>query len=151
MKRSKIKACKKSTPHSTFSMIKFYESIPSKSSVRTSEYFSQANDISASNIISDYEEIGHLPDFDFTQRVHLLRKVHCDLSKSSMPKTSSTKRPKSRCKKKKCVKAKSASRKMCNGTPSTCEVGFFLAFCSVEFIQYSNIIWFAESQKPIDY
>lgn len=31
MKRSKLKSCKKSTSHSTFSMIKFYESIPSES------------------------------------------------------------------------------------------------------------------------
>lgn len=125
MKRSKIKTCKKSTPQNTFSMIKFYESIPSESSGQMSEYVSETTDLIVSNFILDYDEIAHLADYDFTQRVHLLRKVHCDLSKSSMPKTSSTKRPKSRCKKKKCVKAKSASPKMCNGTPSTCEVVFF--------------------------
>lgn len=34
MKRSKTKSCKKSTSHSTFSMIKFYESIPSECGVR---------------------------------------------------------------------------------------------------------------------
>lgn len=77
-----------------------------------------------SAFVTDYDEIGHLPDFDFTQRVHLLKKVHYDLSKSPVPKTSSSKRPKSRCKKKKCVKAKSAPRKICDGTPSTFEVGF---------------------------
>lgn len=152
MKRSKVKTCKKTSAHSTFSMIKFYESIPSKRISLSPCGVIRRCYFLCSFFVLDYDEIGHLPEFDFTQRLHLLKKVHYDLSKSPVPKSGSAKRPKSRCKKKKCVRAKSATRKVCNATPSTCEVGFSARNFGrrIDFISFAIFFFFAEPQQSND-
>lgn len=60
---------------------------------------------------SDYEQVRDLPDFDFTERVSLLKKIHCDLSQPLINKghcepfrissATSSRKKTSACKKKK--------------------------------------------------
>lgn len=130
-KHSKVKSkSKKSTPN-TFSMIKFYQSIPSNES--NSIFFSYHQ--LRSNVIDitpfsaiDYDEVRHLPEYDFSERVQLLKKVHCDLSrpllygncKRPVSSTSRCSKRKTSAKKKKC----STSRKTAV-SPSLCNVSLF--------------------------
>lgn len=130
-KHSKVKSkSKKSTPN-TFSMIKFYQSIPSN--VSNSIFFSYQQ--LRSNVIdiklfsaTDYDDVRHLPEYDFSERVQLLKKVHCDLSgpllygncKRPVSSTSRCSKRKTSAKKKKC----STSRKTAV-SPSLCNVSLF--------------------------
>lgn len=75
----------------------------------------------------EYDEICHLPEYDFSERVELLKKIHCDLSETLLCRpvckrptsqtTSRCSKRKTSAKKKKC----SANRKN-NRTPSLCNV-----------------------------
>lgn len=77
----------------------------------------------------DYEEISHLPDYAFDERVKLLRKVHCDLNGLAQHKDDSKQsKSKSRCKKKMCAKKKkknclsAALSRGCFSSPNTYDV-----------------------------
>lgn len=100
------------------SMINFYENIPSKYTI--SRYKSSISfksvflcGISINCSISGYEDIRHLPDYVFSEKMQLLRKIHCDLSDPLVPKARS--RPSSRCKRK-------SPPKKCVVSPSLCDV-----------------------------
>lgn len=88
---------------------------------------------------TDYDEVRHLPEYDFSERVQLLKKVHCDLSgtllrgncKRPVSSTSRSSKRKTSAKKKKC----STTRKN-TVSPSLCNVSmtFFLfsdAVCTI--------------------
>lgn len=119
--KPKVKKCSQNT----FSMIKFYESIPSMDSFLFEILYSVEfkNFDCISNL--GYDEIRHLPDYVFTEKMQLLKKIHCDLSEPITTKRCN--RPSSsvsRCKRKtstKKVKKDSANRK-CFVSPSLCNV-----------------------------
>lgn len=60
-----------------------------------------------------YDDIRHLPDYVFSEKLELLRKIHSDLSVPLVPKTHSM--PPLRCKRK-------TSPKTCLVSPSLCNV-----------------------------
>lgn len=75
----------------------------------------------------EYDEIRHLPEYDFSERVELLKKIHCDLSDNLLSKPV-CKRPvsqsTSRCSKRKTSgkKKKNSANRKSNFTPSLCNV-----------------------------
>lgn len=80
--------------------------------------------------ILEYDEVRDLPEYDFSERVQLLKKLHCDLSGTILrgnckrPTSTST----SRCSKRKTSgKKKKTSKTTKNAivSPSLCNVRFF--------------------------
>lgn len=71
---------------------------------------------------TDYDEVRHLPEYDFSERVQLLKKVHCDLSgtllrgncKRPVSSTSRSSKRKTSAKKKKCSRKATVSPSLCN-------------------------------------
>lgn len=78
----------------------------------------------------EYDEVRDLPEYDFSERVQLLKKLHCDLSGTLLRgnckrPTSSTSNEK-RSKRKTSAKKKKSSKINKNGvSPSLCNVRFF--------------------------
>lgn len=105
----------------TFSMIKFYESIPSN----IKHYLNKINKIKIKNkSILDYEDIRHLPDCDFSERLSLLKKIHCDLSQPIVHRVhSGTSKTSGSCRRKTSAKKKQDSPPKRNTiSPSLCRV-----------------------------
>lgn len=71
-------------------------------------------------LFAAYDELSHLTDYEFSQRLQLMRKIHGDLVKTGDVK-SAKKRPKFRSKKKKSAKKKSHSAHREPSSPSACE------------------------------
>lgn len=76
----------------------------------------------------EYDEVRDLPEYDFSERVQLLKKLHCDLSGTLL--RGNCKRPTSstsRCSKRKTSgKKKKSSKSTKNAvSPSLCNVRFF--------------------------
>ncbi|XP_055300704.1 uncharacterized protein LOC129567627 [Sitodiplosis mosellana] len=122
----KVKQKSKKNSQNTFSMINFYQSIPK------------------------YDEIRHLPEYDFSERVDLLKKIHCDLSETLLcrpvckrPVSQSTSRcskRKTSAKKKKC----SANRKS-NLTPSLCN-----SFSKASLLELNELESGSKKKSPVD-
>lgn len=118
-----IKCAKQKTAApSSLSMMKFYQSIPSN--LFTCKLF--INILQAKSFFSDYDEIRHLPEYDFSEKVELLKKIHCDLSDTLLD--GNVKRPASsmsRGKKRKSTpkkKKKTSATKKSAVSPSLCNV-----------------------------
>lgn len=84
----------------------------------------------------EYDEIRHLPEYDFSERVELLKKIHCDLSDNLLCGHAVRRRPvsqpTSRCSKRKtsAKKKKCSTTRKSNLTPSLCNVSLITIFDS---------------------
>lgn len=91
----------------------------------------------------EYDEVRDLPEYDFSERVQLLKKLHCDLSGTLLrgnckrPTSSACKRKTNAKKKKSCKSSKNAI------SPSLCNVRFFrYQNFNARKIDYIEIVFF---------
>lgn len=149
-KHVKVKTKLKKNSQNTFSMIHFYQSIPSKCSLSKGILLLRRK-INFKFHYLEYDEIRHLPEYDFSERVELLKKIHCDLSENLLCAPAIRKRPvsqpTSRCSKRKtsAKKKKCSTTRKSNLTPSLCTVSLITVFDSLfgaSFYSRTNFLKF---------
>lgn len=112
-----------STKLNTFSMIKFYESIPGNFKCSKIHFAISSSDFNWIDLLLlEYDEISHLPAYDFSERLNSLKKIHFDISENkyfgSGGRCKRVKTPK----KKKRKSGRKSSSKSSNGSHSALDV-----------------------------